>query len=323
MPSNDNKTDSVMVTVHCTVYNHELYLRQCLNGIVMQQTNFKFEVIVHDDVSTDNSVFIINEYAKKYPNIIIPIIEKENQYSKHNGSLNKIMNKYTHGKYIALCEGDDYWIDPTKLQKQYDYMEKHPECSLCGTNGLVLTENGKNRPRYFNHDFISRTIELKEVIGHWHFPTCSLMYRKTVTENYPDWTNTIYSGDQTLILIAGTKGQIFSFNDITCVYRKMPDNPYSLTNFTAKNKLFEIEEHIKLYHNFLAYAPNYKYDIKKHLKNLHLQKKYIMKKSTSILLPYIFMPIYTWKKLIKTDIPHWIKKVLQKKGLDLIKQNNY
>lgn len=111
----------IMVSIRCTVYNHEPYLRDCLEGFIMQKTNFRIEAIVHDDASTDGSATIIKEYAEKYPDIIKPIYEVENQYSKHNGSLERIMNEACKGKYIAFCEGDDYWIDPLKLQKQVDF----------------------------------------------------------------------------------------------------------------------------------------------------------------------------------------------------------
>ena len=113
----------IIVSIQCLVYNHEPYLRKCLDGFVMQKTNFKFEAIVHDDCSTDGSAAIIREYAEKYPDIIKPIYETENQYSKHDGSLDRIMDSACKGKYIALCEGDDYWTDPLKLQKQYDVLE--------------------------------------------------------------------------------------------------------------------------------------------------------------------------------------------------------
>ena len=112
------KDNSLMVSIQCLVYNHEPYLRQCLDGIVMQKTNFRFEAIVHDDCSTDGSRKIIEEYAAKYPDIIKPIYETENQYSKKDGSLRRIVNSRLTGKYIALCEGDDYWIDNLKLQKE-------------------------------------------------------------------------------------------------------------------------------------------------------------------------------------------------------------
>ena len=121
---------SVLVSIKCLAYNHEPYIRQCLDGFVMQQTNFKFEAIVHDDASTDGTANIIREYAEKYPDIIKPIYETENQYSKHDGSLNRILAEKLTGKYIALCEGDDYWTDPNKLQKQVEYLESHEECVM-------------------------------------------------------------------------------------------------------------------------------------------------------------------------------------------------
>jgi len=122
-----------LVTIRCLVYNHEPYLRQCLDGFVMQKTNFPFEAIVHDDASTDRSAEIIREYAEKYPDIIKPIFETENQYSKKDGSLRRIMDKHMRGKYIAMCEGDDYWIDPLKLQKQVDFLELNSEYGLVYT----------------------------------------------------------------------------------------------------------------------------------------------------------------------------------------------
>lgn len=129
--------EPIFVAINCLVYNHEPYLRDCFEGFVMQKTNFRFVAIVHDDVSTDGSAEIIREYADKYPDIIKPIYETENQWHKTDGSLGRIMNEAidaTGAKYIALCEGDDYWTDSLKLQKQVDYMESHPEVGLCYTD---------------------------------------------------------------------------------------------------------------------------------------------------------------------------------------------
>ena len=110
----------ITVAIQCAVYNHEPYLRDCFEGFVMQKTNFRFVAIVHEDCSTDHSADIIREYEAKYPNIFRPIYETENQYSKHDGSLERVMNDAidaTGAKYIAMCEGDDYWTDPLKLKK--------------------------------------------------------------------------------------------------------------------------------------------------------------------------------------------------------------
>ena len=124
---------SVEVSVVCNAYNHEKYIRSALEGFVMQKTSFPFEVLVHDDASTDHTAEIIREYEIKYPDIIKPIYSTENQYSKNDGSLDRIQYGRVQGKYIALCEGDDYWMDPLKLQKQYDLLEKHPEIDMCAT----------------------------------------------------------------------------------------------------------------------------------------------------------------------------------------------
>ncbi len=122
-----------LVTIKCMVYNHEKFLRQCLDGFVMQKTTFPFEAIVHDDASTDGSAAIIREYAEKYPDIIKPIYETENQYSKKDGSIHRIIEAAAHpdSKYFAFCEGDDYWTDPDKLQLQVDFLESHPDFSIC------------------------------------------------------------------------------------------------------------------------------------------------------------------------------------------------
>ena len=144
-----NNQERLLVSIQCLVYNHEPYLRQCLDGFVMQKTNFKFEAIVHDDVSTDNSAAIIREYAEKYPDIIKPIFETENQYSKHDGSLDKIMADACNGKYIALCEGDDYWIDPLKLQKQVDFMESNIAFSMCFHMVDIRSEGNMEKVQYF------------------------------------------------------------------------------------------------------------------------------------------------------------------------------
>lgn len=131
------------VVINCITYNHVSFIRDALEGFVMQKTDFPFVAIVHDDASTDDTAAIIREYAEKYPDIIFPIYETENQYSKHDGSLGRIMQQArnaTGAKYVAMCEGDDYWTDPMKLQKQVDFLESHPEYSMCHTGFFPVDE---------------------------------------------------------------------------------------------------------------------------------------------------------------------------------------
>ncbi|MFK7782973.1 glycosyltransferase family 2 protein [Psychroserpens sp.] len=115
----------IKVSICCLAFNHEHFIRQCLDGFMMQKTNFAFEVLIHDDASTDETANIIREYEHKYPDIIKPIYQTENQYSKGVSVTATINFPRAKGKYIAMCEGDDYWTDPNKLQIQVDLLEKH------------------------------------------------------------------------------------------------------------------------------------------------------------------------------------------------------
>ncbi len=132
---------SPLVSIRCMVFNHEKYIEQCLDGLLMQVTDFPFELIVHDDCSTDSSAYIIQKYAEKFPKIIKPVLQKENQHSKGIDVVSTQLIPMMTGKYIAFCEGDDYWIDESKLQKQVDYMELHPECGLCFTDFNIFCQD--------------------------------------------------------------------------------------------------------------------------------------------------------------------------------------
>jgi glycosyltransferase involved in cell wall biosynthesis len=125
--------DTPLVSICCLTFNHEAFVRQCLDGFLMQKTDFDIEILVHDDASTDNTQSILREYESKYPDKIFPLYETENKYSNgYKGRMDIVFNyARARGKYIASCEGDDYWTDPQKLQKQVDFMESHPDYSVC------------------------------------------------------------------------------------------------------------------------------------------------------------------------------------------------
>lgn len=210
-----------LVIVRSLVYNHEQYLRQCLDGFVMQKTNFKFEVQIHDDASTDNSAAIILEYAKKYPDIIKPYIEEENQYSK--GSKGKWKWGPLNCKYIAICEGDDYWIDPLKLQKQVDFLESHPDYFLCCHDFKVFSEKSKEfifDSSYQNHHKLPLTITLDNFFkGNW-IQTLTIMYRNSTSsiaiprEKYKYYRDRVYH----YYFLKNGKGCLLP--DVMGVYRK-------------------------------------------------------------------------------------------------------
>ena len=291
----NKETQPLMVTIRCTAYNQEPYIRDCLEGFVMQHTNFRFEAIVHDDASTDGTASIIKEYAEKYPDIIKPIFESENQYSKHDGSLRRIMNEHTHGKYIAVCEGDDYWIDPLKLQKQVDFMESHPDFSLCGTNGLILWEEQIQRPNYFNSEMQSKEVSFKEVISKWFFPTAGLLYKKEINDIYPDWTSKIYSGDLTLVLLAAYYGKIFYFSDYTCVYRKgLKDSASAIAD---KNRLYVLQQHKMLYTYYAKFTGGkFAIELADIISRINNQVSYLELKSKHYFIAWLKYPLRMFKE---------------------------
>ena len=211
-----DNNEPIMVSIKCLVYNHAPYLRQCLDGFVMQKTNFRFEAIVHDDCSTDGSQEIIKEYAAKYPDIIKPIYETENQYSKHDGSLRRAIDPHLTGKYIAFCEGDDYWIDPNKLQMQVDYMEEHSECSLCFHNYYIQKGNLKTPA----HNYVSESYTKNEIFFYYPFHTSTILIKKEVVLSEIYRNGPIVLNEDTKLFLASTYfGKNHGFSRIMSCYR--------------------------------------------------------------------------------------------------------
>ena len=245
MPS--NQTDPVLVTIICLVYNHEPYLRQCLDGFVMQKTDFKIEAIVHDDCSTDNSRAIIQEYAEKYPSIIIPVYESENQYSKIGFSgINKLLEPYIHGKYIAFCEGDDYWTDPLKLQKQVNYLEIHPECGMVYTQAYQFEEKtGKRSLGWARQtNFEKLLIGLNTIIT---LTTClrSQLFFKFQKEINPP--KTWLMADYPLWLYIAYHTDIYFMNRITGEYRILENSASHSTDIRKQINFIESSLSIRLF----------------------------------------------------------------------------
>ena len=137
------KSKETLVSIRCVTYNQEKYISQALDSFLMQKTNFPFEIVVHDDASTDKTIEIIKEYEKKFPDIVKPIYETENQYSKKDNSLDLIILSHLKGKYTAYCEGDDFWTNKNKLQKQVDFLEQNPDYGFCCTDVDIYYEDKK------------------------------------------------------------------------------------------------------------------------------------------------------------------------------------
>ena len=190
----------------------------------MQKTNFAFELLIHDDASTDGTADIIREYEAKYPDIIKPIYQTENQYSKGVGFGEIMTNVFQQakGKYIAFCEGDDYWTDPLKLQKQVDFMEANEEYSLCFHACNIKFEDGIT-PRKLYREWEERDYSCYEILKEWTIPTASIVFKKLfIDKKYKKIAldkNFIY-GDIVLFLHLASNGKVRCFKECYSVYRR-------------------------------------------------------------------------------------------------------
>ena len=214
-----------LVVIHCITYNHEAFLKDALDGFLMQKTDFPFVAVVHDDASTDRTAAVLREYAERYPDIILPILEEENQYSKRDRSITRIMSaacKATGAKYVAMCEGDDYWTYEYKLQKQVDFLESHPDYSLVFHNAktLKMDELPETLSQSIYHQDKSREYTAKEIYYYWTIPTASALYRIELDYDPIQYNNKFKIGDNVRFLIAAKHGKLYGFFEDWSVYRK-------------------------------------------------------------------------------------------------------
>jgi len=208
-----------LVSVVCLTYNHEAYIRECLDGFVMQKTNFPFIAIVHDDASTDGTADIVREYEKKYPHIIKGIYQKENQYKTNPEAINNSIKPFLTGKYIALCEGDDYWTDPLKLQKQVDFMEANLEYSMCFHKAKVIYDDQPDKVSTLFGNIENRDYMLDELFLDWIVPTASIVYRSKFINNIKQDPDFMY-GDGIIVLSMASCGKVRAFEEVMSVYRR-------------------------------------------------------------------------------------------------------
>ena len=256
--------DTPLVSICCLTFNHEPFIRQCLDGFVMQETTFEVEILIHDDASTDKTADIIREYAAKYDSIF-PIFETENKYSNgYKGKMDIVFNyARARGKYIASCEGDDYWTDPHKLQKQVDFMEAHPEYSVCFHRCQHLnTYNGKitndRCGRLFRQEQDGREISADMALRNWITQPLTMLFRAECFN--PNWQKQYkYYRDMHEIfhLLSVGKGYLFAF--IGGVYRyhaggihsMISNEQYCITSLPIDEEFYRINPTPTAKRNFL------------------------------------------------------------------------
>ena len=248
--------DDFLVRVRCATFNHARYITDAMNGFAKQQTSFPFVCTIVDDASTDGAPAVIRAFMDKYFDLedvstshmketdygqvifarhktnkhchFAVVLLHENHYSRKK-SKDPYFAEWDQTKYLALCEGDDYWTDPLKLQQQIDYLEAHPECSLCFTNAVMHWEDNSGKPdRPFAPGLEERDYEGPEMTEKWITPTASFVYRRSVIESdfyhYVDALPAMsFVGDIPLLLTGKRMGAVHALADTTCVYRRQPN----------------------------------------------------------------------------------------------------
>ena len=257
---------AITVAIECLVYNHKPYLRQCLDGFVIQKTNFRFVAIVHDDCSTDGSQEIIREYEEKYPDIIRPIYEVENQYSKRDGKLMRIVNEAlnaTEAKYLAFCEGDDCWIDPLKLQKQVDYLNANKRCGLVYScidvideHSNVIAHNGKAHECNFDSLFDDNGI-----------PTLTVCMRMELNQRYFNNVTINHNwlmGDLPRWIYVAHESDLYMMPEITAFYRILLNSASGRTSINSRENF--LLSNIKICEYFVSF-----FGCKDKLRRIHIR----------------------------------------------------
>lgn len=239
--------EEIKVSICTLTYNHAPYLKEYFDGILIQKTNFRFDVIINDDCSTDGTKEILLEYAQKYPDLIKPVIQAENRYSKGDrGFFVKYCFPRCRGKYVAFCEGDDCWTDPYKLQKQIDYLESHPECVLVHTDLSVQDVNTGEMEhfkwkRLWNYNQIERDWGDKLVSlilqGKYSVQTLTVCARMNVVrqvyEEYPELIDKkLLMGDTPLWMALAKKGTFHFIPEETACYHVISESATHSKNYS-------------------------------------------------------------------------------------------
>lgn len=248
IPQSEHIKGEPVVSVVCAAFNHVDFIEEAIKGFIAQKTDFPFEVIIHDDASTDGTQEVIKRFADQYPELIRPIYQKENQYSQNKKPLD-ICLPLTKGRYVAICEGDDYWTDSNKLQMQFNYMEQHPDCVVTHHNAFVFDNETLVRESKLPQHCI-RSYKSDELLKNDCFVlTLSMMFRKKF-DKFPKEKGNVGNGDNFLISMLGLYGDSAYLEGVKpAAYRLHADSTWSSKTPIEKQKMLANSmKWISIYH---------------------------------------------------------------------------
>ncbi len=225
-----NKTDEFRVSVCMVTYNQEKYIAQAIESVLLQKTNFKFQLLIGDDASTDGTTEIVRQYAEKYPDIVKPIF-----HEKNIGAANNSIGLYNCARteYVAICDGDDYWIDDQKLQKQIDFLDKHKDYSICFTKVRMFYEDNPDQEEIIPDENIAQRrnyLTAVDLLGYNFITPVSVVWRWKFRNGLPEWYNEhLTPGDLCMNLIHARDGKIGLLDEVTSAYRRQKNGIWYIT----------------------------------------------------------------------------------------------
>lgn len=357
MESLDNQ---IIVSIHCITYNHGPYIQQCLDGFVMQKTDFPFAAIIIDDASTDKEPEILRDFInnrldsssiqKKETNDYVRVIatHKTNKnatfiiyFLRYNHFRIKKAKRpyfaewYNKAQYVAACEGDDYWTDPLKLQKQVDFLEANPDFTMVCNRTKLYSEK---RKKFIGENYCynkSQVVSPKDIIYRTglFISSCSVLFKKSIMDDIPEYWAKCKVGDYPLQIMCSMKGKVYYFNDIMTVYRV--ENPKSWMGQQKwgkldKNRLEVIESQINMFKGFAKDYPQYeKYFERKIANHINrnvpgentLQKEFLSYFNKDINKYNIIQKIELWLilKLKNRKIKYYFLRIFQNQYFQHVK----
>lgn len=210
------------VSICMITYNHEKFIEQAIESVLMQQADFDYELVIGEDCSTDGTRAIVDDYRRRYPDKIRAFLREKNLGMQENGMQTLAA---CHGEYLALSEGDDYWIDSAKLQKQVDFLDSHPECSMVFTAAKTL--HGCELTDWDPPPVIRETYTLDDILARNFICTPTVMYRNCIKGDLPGWFRQMRIGDWPLHILHAMQGNIGYLHEPTAVYRVHSNGAWS------------------------------------------------------------------------------------------------
>ena len=309
--------DKPLVSICCIAYNQENFIKDAVEGFLMQKTDFPIETIIQDDASTDETTEIIKSYQERYSGVIKGIFQTENQFSKGLSHVLKPVYTAARGKYIALCEGDDYWTDPLKLQKQVDFMEAHTECSLCCHKVQVKYEGHEEKNHLFPDLEGDQIFTRDEMYQKYISATCSVMFRREKIDELVRLLEGFKVGDMPLYSFYLQFGKFGYIDQVMATYRKHEESywhphyqeyryPVLFDTFTKIKSRLRIHDSPALNAQISFYADEL---LKKHFseKNFEAMRAVIYKDFSSVHSAKKHRQVRFWRYALISHFPWFYK----------------